>query len=54
MLYFPSENAPAPAIPSMIEQGLHLIHFFIFPAKIGQDLSSKDFPLSNIKTDNSD
>ena len=48
MLYFPSEKAPAPPKPLIIEQVSHFIHDFIFFPSIGHALLSKAFPFSII------
>ena len=47
ILYFPSENAPAPPNPHMIEQCLQLIQFLILSPSIGHFLFFKVYPSSN-------
>ncbi len=47
ILYFPSENAPAPPKPFMIPQLLQCIHAFTFFPSIGHFLFSRLLPASN-------
>ena len=47
MLYFPSENAPAPPKPLIIEQVLQLMHDFTVVPLMGQRRFESAWPASN-------
>ena len=51
MTYLPSEKAPAPAIPSMMAQDSHLMHFCTFLATMGQTRLTMAWPFSTSTTD---
>ena len=50
MLYFPSENAPAPPNPCMMEQDAQFTQDFTFTPSIGQCRFSSAWPASTTRT----